>query len=245
MLIIPAIDLRAGRVVRLVQGRDDSATTYDRDPVATALQYEAEGARLIHVVDLDGAFQAGAGASVNRRIISDIVRAVKVPIEVGGGIRSLADVENLIRGTGVRYAIVGTLAVEQPEVVAEAVRTFGDSVLVGIDARGLEVSVRGWTHPSELDAVSLARRMAGIGVQRIIYTDITRDGKLEGPNLEITRQIALASSVRVTASGGISSLEDLRKLAALEVDGCDSCIAGKAIYEGRFTVKEAIKSLGG
>jgi len=243
MRIIPAIDLRAGGVVRLVEGRDDSATLYDRDPVAVALRYEAEGARLIHVVDLDAAFQVGA--SRNRQIIGDIVRAVTIPIEVGGGIRSLADIENLIRETGARYSIVGTLAVEQPDVVKEAVRTFGDGVLVGIDARGLEVSVRGWTHGSELDAVSLARRMAEIGIQRIIYTDITRDGKLEGPNVETTRQVALAAGVRVTASGGISSLEDLRKLAALEVDGCDSCVVGKAIYEGRFTVTEAIASLGG
>jgi phosphoribosylformimino-5-aminoimidazole carboxamide ribotide isomerase len=173
------------------------------------------------------------------------VQAVTVPVEVGGGIRSLADIEKLIHATGARHAIVGTLAVEQPEVVAEAVRAFGDAVLVGIDARGLEVSVRGWTHASELDAVSLARRMADAGVQRIIYTDITRDGKLEGPNLETTRQIALASGVRVTASGGISSLEDLRRLAALEPDGCESCVVGKAIYEGRFTVADAIKELGG
>ncbi|HKF59418.1 MAG TPA: 1-(5-phosphoribosyl)-5-[(5-phosphoribosylamino)methylideneamino]imidazole-4-carboxamide isomerase [Blastocatellia bacterium] len=240
MLIIPAIDLRAGRVVRLVEGRDDSVTFYETDPVAVALQYETEGARLIHVVDLDAAFQVGG--SVNRQIIGDIARAVTVPIEVGGGIRTLGDIENLIQGTGARHAIVGTLAVEQPDLVAEAVRTFGDSILVGIDARGLEVSVRGWTHHSALDAVSLARRMADIGVQRIIYTDITRDGKLQGPNLENTRQVALASGVRVTASGGISSMEDLRRLAELETDGCDSCVVGKAIYEGRFTVSEAIKA---
>jgi len=240
MLIIPAIDLRAGRVVRLVEGRDDSVTFYETDPVAVALQYETEGARLIHVVDLDAAFQVGG--SVNRQIIGDIARAVTVPIEVGGGIRTLGDIGNLIQGTGARHAIVGTLAVEQPDLVAEAVRTFGDSILVGIDARGLEVSVRGWTHHSALDAVSLARRMADIGVQRIIYTDITRDGKLQGPNLENTRQVALASGVRVTASGGISSMEDLRRLAELETDGCDSCVVGKAIYEGRFTVSEAIKA---
>jgi phosphoribosylformimino-5-aminoimidazole carboxamide ribotide isomerase len=243
MLIIPAIDLRAGRVVRLVQGRDDSATFYDSDPVAVALRYESEGARLIHVVDLDAAFQVGG--SGNRQIIREIAQAIKVPMEVGGGIRSLADIENLVHGTGARYAIVGTLAAERPEVIAEAVSTFGDSVVVGIDARGREVSVRGWTHDSDLDAVSLARRAADAGVRRIIYTDITRDGKLEGPNLETTRQVALGSGVRVTASGGISSLEDLRMLAALEVDGCDSCVVGKAIYEGRFTVREAVKALGG
>jgi phosphoribosylformimino-5-aminoimidazole carboxamide ribotide isomerase len=225
----------------LVQGREDSATTYDSDPVDVARQYEAEGAGSIHVVDLDAAFRAGA--SGNRQIIREIVRAVKVPIEVGGGLRSVADIEELLRVTGARHVVLGTLAVEQPGTVADAVAIFGDSILVGIDARGLQVSSHGWTRASTVNAVSLARRMADIGIQRIIYTDITRDGQLGGPNLETTRQIALGSGLKVTASGGISSLEDLRMLAPLEVDGCDSCIVGKAIYEGRFTVAQAIRSL--
>jgi phosphoribosylformimino-5-aminoimidazole carboxamide ribotide isomerase len=241
MRIIPAIDLKGGRLVRLVQGRENSATTYNKDPVGVALQYEAAGARSIHVVDLDAAFRGAA--SGNRQIIRDIVHGVKVPVEVGGGVRSIADIEELIEKTGARYVILGTLAVEQPDLVAEAVTIFGDAILVGIDARGREVSVRGWTHPASLDAVSLARSMVDLGVQRIIYTDITRDGKLEGPNFETTRLIAASSGARVTASGGISSLEDLRILAELEVDGCDSCIIGRAIYEGRFTVDQAIKSL--
>ncbi len=241
MRIIPAIDLKGGRLVRLVQGREDSATTYNSDPVAVALQYEAAGAGSIHVVDLDAAFRGSEYG--NRQIVRDIVRAVKIPVEVGGGIRTLGDVESLLEKTGARYVILGTLAVEQPEVVAEAVAIFGDSILVGIDARGREVSVRGWTRAASVDALSLARSMVDIGIQRVIYTDITRDGKLEGPNFETTRLIAASSGARVTASGGISSLDNLRMLAELEVDGCDSCIVGKAIYEGRFTLEQAIKSL--
>jgi len=241
MRIIPAIDLKGGQLVRLVQGREDSSTAYDKDPVQVALQYEAGGAGSIHVVDLDAAFRGSS--SGNRRIIRDIVQAVKIPIQVGGGIRSIADIEDLIHKTGARHVILGTLAVEHPDVVAQAVTMFGDSIFVGIDARGLDVSVRGWTRAASLDALSLARSMVDIGIRRIIYTDITRDGKLEGPNFEITRLMACGSAAKITASGGISSLKDLEMLAALEVDGCDSCIVGKAIYEGRFTVEQAIKSL--
>src|SRR5262245_24602133 len=241
MRIIPAIDLRAGRVVRLVEGRQDSTTTYDKDPLAAALQYEAQGASLIHVVDLDAAFRVGG--SVNREIIASLVEAVTLPIQVGGGVRSIADIDLLVQNMGARYVVLGTLAVEQPQVVAQAAARFGDSIVVGIDARGREVASHGWTRPSSIDAVSLAQQMADLGIQRIIYTDITRDGKLEGPNLETTREIALGSGLRITASGGISSIEDLQRLASLEVDGCDSCIVGKAIYEGRFTLKQAVESL--
>src|SRR5262249_38587064 len=157
--------------------------------------------------------------------------------------RSVSDIEDLIQDTGARYAILGTMAVEQPDAVAEAVAAFGDKILVGIDARGFEVSSHGWTRASPLDALSLARGLAGVGGKRLIYTDITRDGRLEGANLENTRRIAQGSGVKVTASGGISSLEDLRMLAGLEQYGCDSCIIGKAIYENRFTLRQAIKSL--
>jgi phosphoribosylformimino-5-aminoimidazole carboxamide ribotide isomerase len=242
MRVVPAIDLKGGRPVRLLQGREESATTYDKDPITIALEYEAAGARLIHVVDLDAAFRGGV--SSNRDIIRDIVRSVKIPVEVGGGVRSLADIERLVEKTGARYVILGTLAVEHPVAVADAVATFGDSILVGIDARGREVSVRGWTQAASIDAVSLARSVADMGVKRLIYTDITRDGKLQGPNFEATRLIASSSGVKVTASGGISSLEDVRMLAELEADGCDSCIIGKAIYEGRFTVAQAIAIAG-
>jgi len=241
MLIIPAIDLKGGRPVRLVEGREDSATTYDKDPVAIALDYEVAGAGLIHIVDLDAAL--ASGRSHNRALIREIARSVKIPVEVGGGIRNIRDIDELVNEVGVRFAVLGTLAVEQPRVVAEAVLEFGDSIVVGIDARGREVSVRGWTQSSSVDAVSLARSMVEIGIGRIIYTDITRDGKLEGPNVETTRVIAASSGAKVTASGGISCLQDLNLLSELEAEGCDSCIIGKALYEGRFTLAEAIRSL--
>jgi phosphoribosylformimino-5-aminoimidazole carboxamide ribotide isomerase len=240
MLVIPAIDLKDGRCVRLTEGREESAKVYDRDPVEVARGYEQAGARLIHVVDLDGAF-AGA-ASANRNIIAQINSEVKVPIEVGGGVRSLGDIEALVRDTGVRYVIVGTMAVEQPALLAEAVKQFGDSVVVGIDARGGEVATRGWTEDGRVTALELARQVATLGVERIIYTDIARDGRLAGPNLEMTRAIARASNARVTASGGVSSLEDIRHLAGLESEGVDSVIIGKALYEMSFTLKQALEA---
>src|ERR1044071_903948 len=180
MLIIPAIDLKNGRCVRLTEGREESARVYDRDPVEVARGYERAGARLIHIVDLDGAF-AGA-TSENQKIIRQINDAISIPVEVGGGIRSLADMETLLTGVGARYVIMGTLAIENPEALEEAVKRFGDSIVVGIDARGREVATRGWTEATAVDALALARRIASIGVARIIYTDITRDGRLAGPN---------------------------------------------------------------
>jgi phosphoribosylformimino-5-aminoimidazole carboxamide ribotide isomerase len=238
MLIIPAIDLKKGQCVRLTEGREESATVYDRDPVEVARGYERAGARLIHVVDLDGAF-LGAG-SANQRIIEQINGEVTIPIEVGGGVRSLAEIESLIRDVGVRYVIVGTMAAERPELLAAAVKEFGEAVVVAIDARGDEVATRGWTVAARLGAIELARRVAEAGVRRIIYTDIERDGRLAGPNLEMTSAIARASRARVTASGGVSSLEDVARLREIEGSGVDSVIIGKALYEGRFTLEEAL-----
>jgi phosphoribosylformimino-5-aminoimidazole carboxamide ribotide isomerase len=240
MLIIPAIDLRGGRCVRLVEGREQSAKVYDRDPVEVARGYKKEGARLIHIVDLDGAFLGAA--SENLKIVRQIVEQTALPVEVGGGVRSLSDIESLLCDIGARYAILGTLAVEQPDLVAQAVARFGDRIVIGIDARGSRVATRGWTETTEEDLLSLARRMTDMGVERLIYTDISRDGRLEGPNFEMTREVALSSRARVTASGGVSSLEDIKRLSELETDGVDSMIVGKALYEGRFTLKEAIKA---
>lgn len=238
MLIIPAIDLKGGHCVRLTEGRKASAKVYDRDPVEVARSYSIAGASLIHLVDLDAAFRE-AGPD-NRKIIRDIAQDIGAPIEVGGGIRTLADIEYVIDQVGARYAIVGTLAVREPALLAQAVKRFGDRVVVGIDARENRVAVRGWTDETELDALDLARRVADMGVQRIIYTDISRDGRLEGPNLEMTRRIAEASRISVTASGGISSLEDLDRLCEIESIGVDSVIIGKALYEGRFTLEAAL-----
>ena len=225
--------------MRLVEGRQESETVYDQDPIELALAYERAGARLIHIVDLDGAFLGAASA--NQTIISQIARSVKVPLEAGGGIRTQADINALLREVGVRFCIIGTLAVEQPEIAARALAEFGDAIVVGIDARGSEVATRGWTHAASISASDLARRMAALGAQRIIYTDITRDGKLGGPNLDATREIAVAFGRATTASGGISSLDDITRLCELEPYGVDSCIVGKALYEGRFTLEQAIE----
>jgi phosphoribosylformimino-5-aminoimidazole carboxamide ribotide isomerase len=237
MLVIPAIDLKNGRCVRLTEGREDSAKIYDLDPIEVARGYEREGARLIHIVDLDGAFMGKASA--NQEIIRRVQRAVSIPVEVGGGIRSLADIEVLLRDVGARHVIIGTLAIEDPAALEEAVRSFGSSIIVGIDARGREVALRGWTEAAEMDALALARRVASVGVERIIYTDIRRDGRLAGPSFDLTREIARVSGVRVTASGGVASLADIKRLRELEIDGVDSVIVGKALYEGRFSLRDA------
>ena len=238
MLVIPAIDLKGGRCVRLIEGRAETAKVYDLDPIEVARSYEHAGARLIHIVDLDGAFLGTA--SQNREIVKRITGEIDIPVEVGGGIRSLADIEALVEKAGARYVILGTVAVEQPDLVRTAVERFGDAIVVGIDARGSNVSTRGWTQATEVDTIRLAQQMAGLGITRIVYTDISRDGKLEGPNLDRTREIARKTGLKVTASGGVSSLDDIARLCELERDGVDSVIVGKALYEGRFTLEQAI-----
>jgi phosphoribosylformimino-5-aminoimidazole carboxamide ribotide isomerase len=240
MQVIPAIDLKGGRCVRLTEGREQSAKVYDRDPVEVARAYEKAGARLIHVVDLDGAFLGAASA--NLQIIKRINGEIAIPIEVGGGLRSLADIEFVLRDVGARYSIIGTLAVEQPRLLKEAIAAFGDAIVVGIDARDGQVATRGWTEATRVAATDLACEVAALGVRRIVYTDIARDGRLKGPNLEATREIARRSGARVTASGGVGSLEDITRLAQLAGDGVDAVIVGKALYENRFTLKQALRA---
>ena len=238
MLVIPAIDLKAGRCVRLTEGLEASAKIYERDPVEVARSYESEGAQLIHIVDLDGAFLGVS--SKNREIVRRIVSEVKTPVEIGGGVRSIDDVRTLLEDVGARYVIVGTLAVENFHELETAINEFGDAIIVGIDARGRSVATHGWVEATQVDAIEFARRVASLGAQRIIYTDISRDGRLEGPNIEMTLRIAEASGIRVTASGGISSLEDIERLCLLEPHGVDSVIVGKALYEGRLTLQAAL-----
>ena len=240
MLVIPAIDLKGGRCVRLTEGREQSAKVYDRDPLEVARAYEKAGAKLIHIVDLDGAFLGTTSA--NLQIIKRINGEITIPIEVGGGLRSLADIEFILRDVGARYSIIGTLAVEQPELLKEAVPAFGDAIVVGIDARDGQVATRGWTEATRVAAIELACQVAALGIERIIYTDIARDGRLKGPNLETTREIARRSGARLTASGGVGSLEDIAQLSELESDGVDSVIVGKALYENRFTLKQALRA---
>lgn len=234
MVIIPAIDLKNGLCVRLLQGRKSAMTVYNEDPVEVARAFAAAGAEMIHVVDLDGAFNEAE--SPNRAVVRRIVEAVEVPIEFGGGVRSLEDVQQLC-DSGVAWVVLGTVAAEAPCEVKDFVNRFGTKICVGIDARDGRVMTRGWETATPLLAVDLARSVAECGVERIIYTDIARDGALVGPNIEQTIAIAEAANVRVTASGGVSSLDDIKRLRDA---GVDSVIVGKALYEGKFKLEEAI-----
>ncbi len=237
MLILPAIDLKQGRCVRLLQGAASAETVYSDDPVAMAQKFEAEGAQRLHVVDLDGAFQ---GAGANQTSIAAIVEALSIPVQVGGGIRTREDVARVL-DLGATAAIVGTMAVKRPEDLEAALQEFGgDRVILGVDSRNRQVAVEGWQEGTELEDVQFAQHWKARGATRVIFTDIARDGMLTGPNLEALQDMAERSGLRVTASGGVSSLEDLRQLKTLEASGVDHVIVGKAIYEGRFGVAEAL-----
>lgn len=229
MLILPAIDLKNGKAVRLVQGRADQETVYNNDPVAQAKLFAQAGARMIHLVDLDGAF---SGKSGNLEVIKAIRAAVDLPLELGGGMRSEANIADML-ALGVDSVIVGTLAVrDAPALEAALTRFGGERVQLGIDAREGKVAVQGWEEDTALDAIDFARDWKARGVTRVIFTDIARDGMLTGPNLEAVQAFAKGAGVRVTASGGVAEPADITALAALEPDGVDRVIVGKAIYEG-------------
>lgn len=234
MIIFPAIDLRGGKCVRLIQGDFDKETVYSDDPQATALKWQAAGAKFLHVVDLDG---ARAGSPKNLDAIKKILDAVAIPIEVGGGIRTLDDMEQLL-SLGVRRVILGSIAVENPALVAEAVQRFGDRIVVGIDARNGFVAVHGWEQSSSVKVVDLARQIVAAGVKTIIYTDISKDGMLSGVNAEAFTELAKKSGAEIVASGGVKSIEDIRALKSAGVAGV---IVGKAIYTGSLDLKSAIE----
>ena len=238
MLIIPAIDLRQGKCVRLTQGRKEAATVYDADPIKVAEAFENDAAQMLHVVDLDGAFGEANGR--NREVLRDLVLAIKIPVQFGGGVRSLKDIDQAFN-LGVGRVVIGTLAVESTDLLTEIIRRFGAArVAVGIDARNGQVVTRGWETEEQLTASTLAQRVAAAGVERIIYTDIERDGTLAGINVDQTRMIAETSGLKITASGGVASLEDLKLLATVSQCGIDSVIIGKALYERRFNLQDAI-----
>jgi phosphoribosylformimino-5-aminoimidazole carboxamide ribotide isomerase len=239
MLIIPAIDLKNGQCVRLMQGRKSDVTVYNEDPIAVAREFAAAGAEMIHVVDLDGAFNEAE--SPNRAVVKRIVDAVDVAIEFGGGIRSLDDVQQLC-DAGVARVVLGTVAAESPSALKDFVGAFASKICVGIDARDGRVMTRGWEASTPLMAVDLARSVGERGIERIIYTDIARDGMLTGPNVEQTLAVARSANVRVTASGGVSSLGDIKRLRDAGDARLDSVIVGKALYEGKFKLEEAIRA---
>lgn len=234
MIIFPAIDLRGGKCVRLIQGDFDKETVYSDDPQATALKWQSMGAKFIHVVDLDG---ARAGSPKNLDAIKKILDAVKIPIEVGGGIRTLDDMDKLL-SLGVRRVILGSVAVENPALVKEAVQKFGDKIVVGIDARNGFVAVHGWEKSSNVKASELAKKIVAAGVKTIIYTDISKDGMLSGVNAGAFAELAKESGAEIVASGGVKSIEDIRALKAAGISGV---IVGKAIYTGSLDLKTAIE----
>ena len=238
MQVIPAIDLKNGNCVRLTQGRKSDVTVYDENPVAVAQSFAAAGARMIHVVDLDGAFQGGE--SRNRDVLAKIVEAVDVPIEFGGGIRSREEVQHLCE-LGVARVVLGTVAAESPAHLREFVNRFSSQICVGIDARNGHVMTRGWETATHVTAIEFARVVASCGVERIVYTDIARDGMLTGPNVEQTLAVVRAANIRVTASGGVSSLDDIKRLRDVGEPLLDSVIVGKALYEGKFKLEDALR----
>lgn len=238
MFVIPAIDLRDGRCVRLAQGRKSDATVYNENPVAVAKEFAAAGAEMIHVVDLDGAF--GEPFSPNRTVVRRIIDEVDVRIEFGGGVRSLPDVQELC-DAGVTRMVLGTIAAESPESLKDFVVRFTTRICVGIDARDGVVMTHGWETATPVMAVDLARTVAACGVKRIIYTDIARDGMMVGPNVEQTLAVVRAAQVAVTASGGVSSLDDLKRLRDANEPLLDSVIVGKALYENKFKLEDAIR----
>ena len=235
MKIIPAIDLKNGCCVRLLQGKEDLETVYGEDPVETALSFEEQGAQQIHLVDLDGAFR---GESKNLEQVERIAQAVKVPLQLGGGIRSLDDISRVF-DLGVSLVIIGTIAVKNPKILKESIERFGNQLILGLDAKDEKVAVSGWVEVTEFSDEEFANKWKLFGIERVIYTDIARDGMLTGPNLNSLRRMATSTGLKVTASGGVSSLGDLKKLAELERDGVDEVIVGKAIYERKLDLREA------
>jgi phosphoribosylformimino-5-aminoimidazole carboxamide ribotide isomerase len=241
MIIIPAVDIKEGKCVRLLQGRMEDATVYSDTPWKMAQRWEEEGGKILHIVDLNGAFE---GFGVNDNAVREILDHVQIPVELGGGIRDMARIDNLL-SMGVWRVIIGTAAVENPELVRTAVDKYGpEKILVGIDAKNGMAATRGWASDGARPAIELGLGMKSLGVERIVYTDISRDGMLIGPNIPETERIARETELKVIASGGVSSLDDIRALKQIETSGVDSVIVGKALYEGKFSLEEAIEAAG-
>lgn len=240
MLILPAIDLSDGKCVRLKQGDMNQKTVFSDDPAQMAVRWADAGAQVLHLVDLDGAM---VGRSANLEAVGRILEAIEIPVELGGGLRTRDDVARVL-DLGVKWAIMGTSALSKPQELKRCLKEFGDRIIVGIDARDGRVAVQGWTETSDVSALDLAREMEALGVRRIIFTDIATDGMLAGPNVESTRAIAEAVSVDIIASGGVTTLNDLRVLKTLERLGVVGAIVGRALYSGTIDLAEAIAEVG-
>jgi phosphoribosylformimino-5-aminoimidazole carboxamide ribotide isomerase len=235
--LIPAVDLKGGKCVRLQEGVASRATEYSNDPVSMALHWEAQGAKRLHLVDLDGAF---TGNPAHLDIAKSIFHSLGIPVQFGGGVRTLEQIETIL-GLGAKRVILGTVAVDHPETVREAVRLFPDAIIVGIDARKGNVALRGWVDQTSTTAVELALRMKDLGVERVIYTDVARDGMLSGVNYRETEQLCRETGLRVIASGGVSCDEDVRALWERRASGIEGVILGRALYDRKidFNVLQA------
>lgn len=240
MIVLPAIDLRGGKCVRLVKGDFSKETVYSEQPEEMARKWQDQGAEYLHIVDLDG---ARTGSPKNMFVIKRILEAVDIPLELGGGIRSMDTIESML-DMGVERVILGSVAVRDPELVREACLEFDNRIAVGIDARDGIVAVEGWGVSGDMDAVELAMRMGDAGVQTIIYTDISRDGTLDGVNVEATAELARSTGVSIIASGGVGSLSDIEALKQRETDGITGVILGKALYSGSIELPKAIELAG-
>ncbi len=236
MIVIPALDLKDGRCVRLSQGRMDEETVYSEHPIQMAKQWEAKGAERLHVVDLNGAVK---GVPFHQSLIREIAQSLHIPIEVGGGIRNLETIESYLH-SGVEWVILGTAALHGP-LVEKACQRFPGRVILGIDAKGGKVAIQGWNEVVSREAIDLAKQFEGKGLSAIIFTDIERDGMSTGLNAEMTRALARSTSMPVIASGGVSRIEDIERLMPFESDGVVGVIVGRALYTGRLDLEEAIR----
>jgi phosphoribosylformimino-5-aminoimidazole carboxamide ribotide isomerase len=237
MIVIPAIDLKEGRCVRLTQGRMDQESVYSEDPVGIATHWESKGAKRLHVVDLNGAV---TGKPVHRSLIAEMVRAVRIPVEVGGGIRDLETIEEYL-SLGVEWVILGTVAFKNRELVREACARFPGKIILSIDAKRGDVAIQGWYEIVPLKAIDLSREFEGTGLFSIIFTDVERDGMGTGLNWEMTRTLAQTTSIPVIASGGVSRIEEIEHLKKLEPEGVMGVIIGRALYTGKIDLEEAIR----
>ena len=240
MLLIPAIDLKNGSCVRLLQGDFDKETVYSNDPAAMAVKFEEAGAKRLHLVDLDGSFD-GIGANISS--IRSILKNVSIPVQIGGGLRTEKDIDTMMN-LGVSSVIVGTMAVKFPAVLEKLLNKYTDEqIILGVDARNRKVSIEGWKENTQIKDVKFALKWKNFGIKRVVFTDISRDGMLGGPNLVALREMAEHTGLKIVASGGVSSIDDLEQLKKLEAYGVDQVISGKAIYERKIDLKRVFKCL--
>ncbi len=242
MIIYPAIDLKEGQCVRLVQGKAENKTVYSSDPGGTAYSFQEQGAKWLHVVDLDGAFE---GQPKNMQAIKQIAAQITIPFQVGGGLRKKEDVERVLE-MGASRVIIGTRAVTSPAFIGELLRDFGpDKIVLGLDAREGMVAIEGWVEKSSLKAIDFGWEMQRMGIKTAIFTDVSRDGLLQGPNLDSIREMAEQTGLSIIASGGVSTAENIKKLREMEAQGVSGAIIGKALYDGKITIQEALEAAKG